>query len=115
MNDPGLDEPIQETSKTVEQEFVGDDSNDNNDGDEKQDGGGALTDGLRDEDDDERAFLNPSRWWFSSTAFPLIAGTIGPMASAFNICALVESWRVDIPPGFGANEAHGVTVPDPKW
>ena len=37
------------------------------------------------------------------------------MASAFNICALIEHWRVEIPPGFGANESHGDDVRDPKW
>lgn len=40
-------------------------------------------------------------------------GTFGPMASAFNIIALVESWRVSIPPG--ATEATGELVPDPRW
>ena len=54
-----------------------------------------------------------SRWWFASTAFPLVAGTFGPMASAFSICALVKHWRVYIPPG-GAEE-HGDYIPDPKW
>ena len=54
-----------------------------------------------------------SRWWFASTAFPLIAGTFGPMASAFSICALVVHWRVAIPPG-GAEE-HATFIPDPKW
>ena len=97
MNDPGLDEQIQKTSDHVE----------------KDTGEGHGNDEYTEED--EQAFLNPSRWWFASTAFPLLAGTFGPMASAFNICALVENWRVDIPPGFGANEAHGVNVPDPKW
>ena len=42
-------------------------------------------------------------------------GTFGPMATAFNICALIEHWRVEIPPGFGANESHGIDVRDPKW
>ena len=37
------------------------------------------------------------------------------MASAFNICALIEHWRVEIPPGLGANESHGNDVRDPKW
>lgn len=37
------------------------------------------------------------------------------MATAFNICALIEHWRVEIPPGFGANESHGIDVRDPKW
>ncbi|KAL6713526.1 hypothetical protein ACLMJK_008991 [Lecanora helva] len=93
MNDPGLDAPIKESSK--------------------------LEDELKAEEEvekeDEQAFLNPSRWWFASTAFPLLAGTFGPMASAFNICALIEHWRVEIPPGLGANESHGNDVRDPKW
>lgn len=37
------------------------------------------------------------------------------MASAFNICALVVHWRVEIPPGLGANEGHGLDVRDPIW
>ncbi|KAL8759648.1 MAG: hypothetical protein Q9199_000609 [Rusavskia elegans] len=52
MNDPGLDEPIQETSKDVEQD---------------------RKDELDFQKEDEQAFLNPSRWWFASTAFPLLA------------------------------------------
>ena len=52
-------------------------------------------------------------WWFTSTAFPLIAGTFGPMASAFSICALAGHWRQEIPPG--QNEETSTTVPDPKW
>ena len=94
MNDPGLDKPINESSTRVEDERKEE---------EEQ------------EREDEQAFLNPSRWWFASTAFPLLAGTFGPMASAFNICALVENWRVSIPPGLGANEAHGNNIPDPQW
>lgn len=35
------------------------------------------------------------------------------MANAFSICALVEKWRVYIPPG--SDEAHGVKIQDPKW
>lgn len=34
------------------------------------------------------------------------------MASAFNICALVEYWRETIPDG---NEQTGTPYPDPKW
>ncbi|KAB8293839.1 hypothetical protein EYC80_009320 [Monilinia laxa] len=63
--------------------------------------------------DDEDAFLEPSRWWFASTAFPLVAGTFGPMASAFSICALVVRWRVSIP--LGGVEEHGIYIDDPKW
>ncbi|KAJ8062859.1 hypothetical protein OCU04_008114 [Sclerotinia nivalis] len=92
MNDPGLDEPISNDADDVENQH-------------------------RDERDetkeDEDAFLNPSRWWFASTAFPLIAGTFGPMASAFSICALVVRWRVSIPPG--GVEEHGIYIDDPKW
>ena len=35
------------------------------------------------------------------------------MASAFNLCALVEQWRVTIPPG--GTEEHGDVVADPTW
>ncbi|KAL8683109.1 MAG: hypothetical protein Q9186_000923 [Xanthomendoza sp. 1 TL-2023] len=94
MNDPGLDEPIQETSKGVEQ-------------DRKED--------LDFQKEDEQAFLNPSRWWFASTAFPLLAGTFGPMASAFSVCALAENWRVIVPHGPGGNEANGIDIKDPGW
>jgi potassium channel subfamily K len=54
-----------------------------------------------------------SRWWFASTAFPLIAGTFGPMASAFSILALAIRWRVYVPPG--SVEAFGIYVNDPGW
>lgn len=61
----------------------------------------------------ERMFTQPLIWWYAGTAFPLLAGTFGPMANAFTICALVEHWRVAIPPG--RTEEHGVDIPDPKW
>lgn len=35
------------------------------------------------------------------------------MANAFSICALVETWRVYIPPG--KDEGHGDRIEDPKW
>ncbi|KAF6821472.1 Outward-rectifier potassium channel TOK1 [Colletotrichum plurivorum] len=59
------------------------------------------------------AHLDPSRWWFASSAFPMIAGTLGPVASAFSICALVRPWRQHLPPGTDIGDA--VFVPDPKW
>lgn len=43
----------------------------------------------------------------------MIAGTFGPIANAFSICALVEKWRVYIP--LGGDEGHGSKVEDPKW
>ncbi|KAF8862250.1 voltage-gated potassium channel [Acephala macrosclerotiorum] len=92
MNDPGLDEPISNDAKDVENQA-------HDERDEKE--------------EDEQEFLAPSRWWFASTAFPLIAGTFGPMASAFSICALVVHWRDYIPPG--AAEENGIPIDDPKW
>ncbi|KAA8565552.1 hypothetical protein EYC84_009408 [Monilinia fructicola] len=64
MNDPGLDGPI---------------SNDANDVENRQ------RDERDETKDDEDAFLEPSRWWFASTAFPLVA------------------------------EEHGIYIDDPKW
>ena len=57
--------------------------------------------------------MDPSRWWFASTACPLLAGTFGPMANGFSICALVYYWRVYIPPG--GTEEHGYVIKDPPW
>ncbi|PNY26825.1 Uncharacterized protein TCAP_03238 [Tolypocladium capitatum] len=59
------------------------------------------------------AYLDPSRWWFLSSALPLIAGTLGPVASAFSICALVQPWRQHCIPGGGVQEAPFVA--NPSW
>ncbi|KAI6835868.1 voltage-gated potassium channel [Hortaea werneckii] len=93
--DPGLAEPIQQTSNDVEANIVDSDR-------EEQ-----L------EEEKEEDFQDPSRWWFASTACPLLAGTFGPIASGFNICALVYKWRLYIPPG--GTEEHGVILEDPAW
>ncbi|KAI1380363.1 voltage-gated potassium channel [Hypoxylon crocopeplum] len=61
----------------------------------------------------DQIHLNPSRWWFASAAFPMIAGTLGPVASAFSICALVKNWRQHILPGSDVTKA--LFVPDPPW
>ncbi|KAH9868467.1 hypothetical protein J1614_007539 [Plenodomus biglobosus] len=92
MNDPGLDQPAQEAAQDVEKNAQHDDEQ---------------------AESEEREYLDPSRWWFASTASPLIAGTFGPMANAFSICALPNEWRVYIPPG--SDEGHGIKVSDPKW
>ena len=97
MNDPGLDEPIASASEQVKEQT----SNEENNGLDN------------DEEEEEENFLLPAKWWYASTAFPLMAGTFGPMANAFSICALVEDWRVEIPPG--GTEEHGINIPDPKW
>lgn len=61
----------------------------------------------------DEAHLDPSRWWFASSAFPLIAGTLGPVANAFSICALVRPWRQKFLPGSDLDKAQFVT--DPIW
>lgn len=49
----------------------------------------------------------------ASTAFPMIAGTMGPMANAFNICALGQYWRET----FTASQTidGGDFFQDPPW
>ncbi|KAF4621304.1 hypothetical protein D9613_000821 [Agrocybe pediades] len=63
------------------------------------------TAGFRNEE--TRSVYQPTLWWFTSTAFPLFAGTFGPIASLFSVCALVQTWRV--------TEDGGDRVPDPPW
>ncbi|KAK2752686.1 Potassium channel [Arachnomyces sp. PD_36] len=63
-----------------------------------------------DEEDDFASLLQPTRWWMTSTAFPLLAGTFGPMANAFSICSLTQNWRYEVHPGAGM-----VDVKDDKW
>jgi len=53
--------------------------------------------------------------WCASVIFPLCAGSFGPMASAFGICALAESWRVDNVNKAGNNMLVGTDIEDPKW
>ncbi|KAK3303571.1 uncharacterized protein B0T15DRAFT_279549 [Chaetomium strumarium] len=43
----------------------------------------------------------------------MIAGTLGPVASAFSICALVKPWRQSYPPGTDISSAP--FIPDPRW
>ncbi|KAF2502946.1 potassium channel-like protein [Lophium mytilinum] len=93
MNDPGVDGALHEAADDIER--------DPHEAEEKE------------EEEEEEDFLDPTRWWFASTACPLIAGTFGPMANAFSICALVQNWRVYIPPG--VDEAHGKDIKDPQW
>ncbi|KAL7917897.1 hypothetical protein ACQKWADRAFT_305634 [Trichoderma austrokoningii] len=63
--------------------------------------------------ENDNAHLEPSRWWFLASVFPMIAGTIGPVASAFSICALVSPWRQHLLPGQEPDQAH--YIPDPAW
>lgn len=60
----------------------------------------------------------PQDWWFASTAIPLIAATIGPLANVFSIAALVSKWRVTLPNNGQLPEGTdnaGVDIADPKW
>lgn len=91
--DPGVDEGIKESAQDVQ-------------------GDKAESQKEQDEEDD---FLQPSHWWFASTACPLLASTFGPMASGFNICALVHEWRQTLPPGLNVIDEQGHTLPDPGW
>ncbi|KAH8698061.1 hypothetical protein GQ44DRAFT_764863 [Phaeosphaeriaceae sp. PMI808] len=34
-----------------------------------------------------------SPWWFASALCPLLAGTLGPLATAFNTCSLTTGWK----------------------
>lgn len=62
---------------------------------------------------EEDSYMQASTWWFASTACPLLAGTFGPLASGFSICALVYHWRVYIPDG--GTEEQGEKIQDPHW
>ena len=94
--DPGVEGRIRESADVVEEV-----------GDEKE----------QDSANDANGLKQPGRWWFASTACPLLAGTFGPMASGFNICALVYRWRQYIPPGGtqSTSEQAGQTLPDPAF
>ncbi|KAJ7077429.1 hypothetical protein B0H15DRAFT_915299 [Mycena belliarum] len=104
MNDPGLDEPLQDEYQTAEHNLKG------------QSAAGKSTSGVRaefrkeleqDDDEEEVGYFQHKRWWFTSTAFPLIAGTLGPLANFFSACALSQTWR--------EYDADGSKIPDPAW
>ncbi|KAK5175815.1 Potassium channel [Saxophila tyrrhenica] len=78
------------------------------------------------EDDAEQS------WWFASTAIPLLAATIGPLANVLSIAALVTPWRMCLVPGVGSHaeaeqcvfrgpdrplnpDLNGVYYSDPRW
>ena len=56
-------------------------------------------------------------WWFASTAIPLLAATMAPLANVLSIAALVTYWRMDLSDGKGGilEEARGITFKDPRW
>lgn len=89
--DPGVEDGIKEGAEDIESDHTA--------GEYQQ----------RDEED----FLQPSRWWFASTACPLLAGTFGPMATGFNICALCTHWREVLTPEDAKGEPR--QIEDPDW
>ena len=101
MNDPGTHEPISQAAEEVEPSFLDGSGNDAEEEEEQ-----AI-------EEQDHNLHDENRWWFASTGCPLIAGTFGPLANAFSICALARSWRVSIMPG--ETEANGGRITDPGW
>ncbi|KAL1301593.1 hypothetical protein AAFC00_005823 [Neodothiora populina] len=100
MNDPGTAAPIEQAAKELDPEFSAGDKAEAKEEDRKV-------------EQEERDYRDPNLYWFESTAVPLLAGTFGPIASAFNICSLSSSWRFYLPPGTAP--AEGTVIDDPKW
>lgn len=100
MNDPGTDKAISEATKAKNLNVQ-----------PGQDDGMSKDRAKREKQ--RRDYQDPSLWWFASTGCPLIAGTFGPLANAFSICALVRGWRVYI--ADGQTESTGDRINDPPW
>ncbi|KAJ5153154.1 uncharacterized protein N7482_009632 [Penicillium canariense] len=98
MNDPGLDNAIADEANALD--FF------------HSDGAGRSVPDAEDGKSHQITAQYPhaGRWWLASTAYPLAAGTFGPMASAFNICSLSQKWRMEILPGGGERD-----IADPTW
>ncbi|KAF3390630.1 Outward-rectifier potassium channel TOK1 [Penicillium rolfsii] len=90
MNDPGLDDAIADEANALDHTSPSDEKDDTREIDAHH--------------------PHAARWWLASTAYPLAAGTFGPMSSAFSICSLSQPWRMEILPGGGERD-----IPDPKW
>ncbi|KAI9718558.1 MAG: hypothetical protein M1812_004009 [Candelaria pacifica] len=63
---------------------------------------------MRPDEDDE-----PEDWWMASTAIPLLAATLGPLANVLSIAALVTSWRENYTDSGADTDAIGFR--DPHW
>ncbi|KAJ5297008.1 uncharacterized protein N7443_007901 [Penicillium atrosanguineum] len=88
MNDPGLDDAIADEAGALDN------------------GSGQASAENRESTEVDVSHPHAARWWLASTAYPLAAGTFGPMASAFNICSLGQTWRMT---------PSGEDITDPKW
>lgn len=60
-------------------------------------------------DDEEEVYeyYQKTLWWFTSTVFPLIAGTFGPIANLFSVCSIAQTWK------FHTDTLR--RIPDPAW
>ncbi|OCK86061.1 voltage-gated potassium channel [Lepidopterella palustris CBS 459.81] len=55
-------------------------------------------------------------WWFASTAIPLLAATLGPLANVLSIAALVTYWRMNVfIDGQFVADFDGHPFRDPRW
>jgi potassium channel subfamily K len=61
------------------------------------------------------AYLTSRDWWFASTAIPLLAATIGPLANIMSIAALVTSWRNKYDPAYPGDDEASIPYDDPRW
>ncbi|KAF7290829.1 hypothetical protein MIND_01324100 [Mycena indigotica] len=105
MNDPGLEQPIQNSYDNAAGKLK-----DRLPSQEPKGNGvrAAFRRELQqDEQEEEVGFFQPKRWWFTSTMFPLIAGTFGPLANFFSACALSQPWR--------QHSTDGSEILDPEW
>ncbi|KAJ7203758.1 hypothetical protein GGX14DRAFT_461096 [Mycena pura] len=106
MNDPGLEQPIKSSYETAAHTANTKLPNAAKHGDK-----GILAafrqELEQDEEEEEVGYFQPKWWWFTSTAFPLVAGTFGPLANVFSICALLRPWR--------QYTADGSAISDPGW
>ncbi|KAJ5538150.1 hypothetical protein N7494_007629 [Penicillium frequentans] len=100
MNDPGLDDAIADEANALDQHSPQAQPEDSN--------STSYTDKTPGQLDTSGPL--PARWWLASTVYPLAAGTFGPMASAFNVCCLAQTWRM-VP-----DDQNGyLNIADPKW
>ncbi|KAF2732961.1 voltage-gated potassium channel [Polyplosphaeria fusca] len=62
---------------------------------------------------------DPIDWWFASTAIPILAATLAPLANVLSIGALVTFWRLDLhDPDDITNtvpQLKAISIPDPRW
>ncbi|TFK38877.1 hypothetical protein BDQ12DRAFT_629971 [Crucibulum laeve] len=121
MNDPGLHEPIQDSFNAAthtladdirEHEEHSEPEHEQNadpvDDNESEEPIVRVRNELKnDESEEEVGFFQPTLWWFTSTAFPLISGTFGPIANLFSVCSLVQTWRI--------RTSDNGRIKDPAW